>query len=95
MQIGSIGADFMQAAGPEVFLPAEVIISVSDDGQKFKRLKRKTHKVSREPGFAFANHTWKGKTKARYVRVQARSGKELGGWIFTDEIVVLPPAAGK
>ena len=94
-QIGSIGADFMQAAGPEVFLPAEVIISVSNDGQKFKRLKREKHKVSREPGFAFANHTWKGKTKARYVRVQARSGKELGGWIFTDEIVVLPPAAGK
>ena len=85
----------MQAAGPEVFLPAEVIISVSNDGQKFKRLKREKHKVSREPGFAFANHTWKGKTKARYVRVQARSGKELGGWIFTDEIVVLPPAAGK
>ena len=94
-QIGSIGADFMQAAGPEVFLPAEVIISVSDDGQKFKRLKRAKHKVSREPGFAFENHTWKGKTKARYIRVQARSGKELGGWIFTDEIVVLPPAAGK
>lgn len=90
-EIGSIGADFMQAAGPEVFLPAEVIISVSDDGQNFTELKRDTHQVSREPGFAFANHTWTGKTSARYVRYQARSGKELGGWIFTDEIVVLPP----
>lgn len=90
-EIGSIGADFMQAAGPEVFLPAEVIISVSDDGKNFTELKRDTHQVSREPGFAFANHTWTGKTTARYVRYQARSGKELGGWIFTDEIVVLPP----
>ena len=90
-EIGSIGADFMQAAGPEVFLPAEVIISVSDDGQNFSELKRVTHTPSREPGFAFVNHTWTGKTTARYVRYQARSGKELGGWIFTDEIVVLPP----
>ncbi len=31
---------------------------------------------------------WQGDTCARYVRVQAHAGKEFGGWIFTDEIVV-------
>ena len=89
--IGSIEADFMQVAGPEVFLPARVIISVSDDGQHFAELLRETYPVSREPDFGFARHAWTGRTRARYVRYQARSGSELGGWIFTDEIVVLPP----
>ena len=70
-QIGSIGADFMQAAGPEVFLPAEVIISVSDDGQKFKRLKRAKHKVSREPGSAASrallSRTTRGRARPRHA----------------------------
>lgn len=26
--------------------------------------------------------------RGRYVRYQARAGKEHGGWIFTDEIIV-------
>ena len=91
-EIGSIGADFMQVAGAEVYLPAEVVISVSTDGIRFSELMRETCPVEREPGYSFANHTWTGKAAARYVRYQARAGQTYGGWVFTDEIVVLPPA---
>ena len=90
-RIGGIAVDFMQAAGPEVFLPAEVVISVSSDGVGFTELKRAAREVSREPAFAFDRCSWTGETLARYVRVRAKAGKKYGGWIFTDEIVVLPP----
>ena len=35
----------MQVCGPEVFMPSEVIISVSNDGKEFTELKRMEHKV--------------------------------------------------
>ena len=35
----------MQVCGPEVFIPSEVIISVSNDGKEFTELKRMEHKV--------------------------------------------------
>lgn len=86
--IRSIAADFMQVVGPEVFLPVEVIISVSEDGESFTELSRQTHEVVKSDAVVFKNYEWTGATKGRYVRYQARAGKEFGGWIFTDEIVV-------
>lgn len=86
--IHSIAADFMQVVGPEVFLPVEVIISVSDDGEQYKELSRQTHQVVKSDAVVFKNFAWKGEAKGRYVRYQARAGKEFGGWVFTDEIVV-------
>lgn len=84
----SIAADFMQMTGPEVFLPAEVIISVSDDGVEFKELIRHTQEVNRDTPIAFRNFAWGGHVRARYIRYQALAGAKYGGWIFTDEIVV-------
>ena len=49
----SIGADFMQVVGPEVFLPTEVIISVSEDGKNFTELSRQTHKVVKSDAVVF------------------------------------------
>lgn len=86
--IRSIAADFMQVVGPEVFLPVEVIISVSEDGESFTELSRQAHEVVKSDAVVFKNYEWTGDTKGRYVRYQARAGKEFGGWIFTDEIVV-------
>lgn len=86
--IHSIAADFMQVVGPEVFLPVEVVISVSDDGENFTELSRQTDKVVKSDAVVFKNYAWTGETKGRYVRYQARAGKEFGGWIFTDEVVV-------
>ena len=37
-EIRSVCADFMQVVGPEIFLPAEVIISVSLDNVNFTEL---------------------------------------------------------
>ena len=84
----SIGADFMQVVGPEVFLPTEVIISVSEDGKNFTELSRQTHKVVKSDAVVFKNYAWNGEAKGRYIRYQARAGEEFGGWVFTDEIVV-------
>ena len=86
--IRSISADFIQVVGPEVFLPAEVIISVSTDGTDYQELTRISHRVDRADAIVFKNYGWQGETKARYIRYQARAGKEFGGWVFTDEIVV-------
>ena len=82
-----IGADFMQVCGPEVFMPSEVIISVSNDGKEFTELKRMEHKVVKDDKVTFTNFGWEGDAKARYIRYQASSG-EFGGFLFTDEIVV-------
>lgn len=83
-----ISADFMQVVGPEVFLPVEVIISVSEDGENFTELSRQTHEVVKSDAVVFKNYAWNGNAKGRYVRYQARAGEEFGGWVFTDEIVV-------
>lgn len=83
-----VAADFLQVVGPEVFLPTEVIISVSDDNTNFTELVKLTHEVQKSDAVVFKNYEWEGDTKGRYVRYQARAGKEFGGWVFTDEIVV-------
>lgn len=86
-EIRSIGADFMQVCGPEVFLPATVTISISVDGKEFKQLKHIEHKVVKDDKVSFVNFGWTGEAKGRFVRYQATSG-EFGGFLFTDEVVV-------
>ncbi len=63
-----IGADFMQVVGPEVFLPVEVIISVSEDGENCTELSRQTHEVVKADAGVFKNYAWNGNAKGRYVR---------------------------
>lgn len=87
-EIHSVNADFMQVIGPEVFLPADVIISVSCNGIDFHELSHFTQVVNKSDAVAFRTYGWKGKACARYIRYQALAGEEYGGWIFTDEIVV-------
>ena len=86
-EISSVSADFMQMCIPDVWMPAEVIISVSADGENFTELTRIEHKVVRDEGLSFKNYGWNGETKARYVRYQAKCGPQRG-WLFTDEITV-------
>lgn len=96
-EISSVELDFMQVCGPEVFLPAEVVISVSRDGKDFYGLKRIQREIVRDDKVTFVTDGWQAGqdpvssggagVRARYVRVKARSG-QFGGWIFTDEIVV-------
>lgn len=86
--IQSIQADFMQICGPEVYLPAQVIISVSEDGKEFTRLKEIKHKPVRNDEVTFKTYGWEGTAKARFIRYQALAGDEFGGVVFTDEIMV-------
>ena len=86
--IHSVTAAFMQVIGAEVFLPASVTISISDDGTNFTELKHQTFEVTKEVPIKFTDISWEGNAQGRYVRYQAQSGKEFGGWIFTDEIIV-------
>lgn len=83
-----IQADFMQICGPEVYLPAHVIISASQDGKEFTPLKEIRHTPVRNDEVTFKTYGWEGDTQARYIRYQALAGEEFGGVVFTDEIVV-------
>ncbi len=86
--IHSVTAAFMQVVGAEVFLPASVTISISDDGINFTELKHQTFEVTKEDPIKFTDISWEGNAQGRYVRYQAQAGKEFGGWVFTDEIIV-------
>lgn len=86
-KIKSVSMDFMQVCGPEVFLPAEVTVSVSEDGGNFTEVWTRSRDVVRDDRVTFVTDKWTGKARCRYVRVKASSG-QYGGWIFTDEIVV-------
>jgi hexosaminidase len=86
--IHSIAADFMQICGPDVYMPASVTISVSNDGENFTELKRIDHKVTKDNKVSFINFGWEGNAKARYIRYQADADEAIGGVLFTDEIVV-------
>ena len=85
--ISSVAADFMQMCIPDVWFPAEVIISASSDSVEFKELTRIEHTVVRDEGLSYKNYGWSGKSNARYIRYQAKSGPQRG-WLFTDEIIV-------
>ena len=86
--IQRIQADFMQICGPEVYLPAHVIISISEDGKEFTQLKEIKHKPVRNDEVTFKTYGWEGTAKTRFIRYQALAGNEFGGVVFTDEIVV-------
>lgn len=89
MPIQSISADFFQLAGPHIWLPKEVIFSVSTDGESYEVLKSIPTEVPvTEDKFTLVNYEWKGEAKARYIRCQGLTNGTRGSWIFTDEIVV-------
>ena len=85
--ITEVTAQFMQMCIPDVWFPAEVIISTSCDGSEFNELARVEHTVVRDEGLSFKEYGWKGNTKARYINYRAKCGPQRG-WLFTDEIIV-------
>ena len=88
-EISSIAAEFMQLSGPYVWLPREVIISISEDGNTFTEQARlHTDVPTTEDRLVFRTYEWDGKASARYVRYQALSNGIEGGWLFTDENVI-------
>lgn len=86
--IHTVSASFLQVAGPDVFLPGSVTVSVSDDGVHFTPLLQRTAAVSKQLVVQYQDITWHGSARGRYVRYQATADPAVGGWIFTDEIII-------
>ena len=86
--IKSVNADFMQICGPGVFMPKQVIVSVSNDGEEFTELAKVDHQVVKDDAVTFKTFGWTGEANARYVRYQASHDDNFGGFLFVDEIVI-------
>ena len=86
-KVKRVVTNFLQSSGPEIFLPAEYIVSVSEDGEHYTTVEHRTQEVEKLVNPGVEQWTWEGKTTARYIRVQAKPGK-FGGWIFVDEVEV-------
>ena len=86
--IKEVNADFMQICGPGVFMPKQVIVSVSNDGEVFTELAKVDHQVVKDDAVTFKTFGWTGEANARYVRYQASHDENFGGFLFVDEIVI-------
>lgn len=87
-KISEVYADFIQVYAPDIYLPVEVAIAVSDDGESFRELTRLFYTVEPMKAIDFKRFGWQGETSGRFIRFQAKADKKLDGWIFTDEIIV-------
>ncbi len=87
--IRQIYAEFLQLKGPYVWLPKQVQISASTDGENYTLLATLDNDVSPDiDTLEFKTFGWEGDTTARYIRYQASTNGIAGGWLFTDEIVI-------
>jgi len=87
-RLKSVALDFIQSEGAEVYLPAGFTVEISEDGESYTRLYHQQFEVVKTGAVAFRTCEWKGRARARFVKISAQSSKELGGWIFTDEVIV-------
>ncbi len=85
--IREVNADFMQICGPGVFMPSQIVVSVSDDGESFTELISIDNEVVRDDAVTFKTFGWEGVATARYVRYQA-ARSDFGGFLFVDEVVI-------
>ncbi len=97
--VSEISTDFLQLFYSWVWLPTEVVYSVSGDGENFTEVARITNTVSDQQDGAFI-HTFSARftpVEARHVRVEAvnmkvcpewHQGHPGRSWIFADEIIV-------
>lgn len=85
--IKQVCAEFIQLKGPYVWLPKQVIISSSVDGEHYNTLATVDNDISPDiETLQFKEFGWEGNAKARYIRYKALSNSIAGGWLFTDEI---------
>lgn len=85
--IKQVCAEFIQLKGPYVWLPKQVIISSSVDGEHYDTLATVDNDISPDiETLQFKEFGWAGNAKARYIRYKALSNGITGGWLFTDEI---------
>lgn len=85
--INRVKARFMQITGPGVWVPAQVDILLSDDGENFRTIHTEKSRIPEDHELlTFSEYGFAGQEKGRYIRFVAKSiGK---GFLFTDEIMV-------
>ncbi|MCC8062122.1 MAG: glycoside hydrolase family 20 protein [Rikenellaceae bacterium] len=96
-KFSEVTGSFLQTAGSWVYLPVELVVSVSDDGVNFTEAGRVTPQADphQSPEKRYPV-TVKGNFDARYVRVVGVNGVTPSGlqgaghknWIFADEIFI-------
>ncbi|SFT90268.1 hexosaminidase [Algoriphagus locisalis] len=87
-RLNAISASFMQAAGPGVFMPDYLEVSISDDGENFETALKIDHDIpvtEKEKVVKDFKGSLEGK-QARYIRVLAPNVQR--GFIFVDELVI-------
>jgi hypothetical protein len=93
------GASFLQDQRSWIWMPAEVVVSVSTDGESFDQVSRMTSDVTEDAeGVVLRDVVAELEdTQARYVKIDAKSfgtipewhpGRGDGAFIFVDEIIV-------
>ena len=87
IDISSVSMDFMHNAGPDIYLPALLVIECSDDGKQWQEIYRQRSEKNLRPGLSYHTWQWTGKARTRYLRILA-SSHDNRSWIFTDEVIV-------
>lgn len=86
--VNTVAMRWMQLrAGARRYLPTELEMLLSDDGQNFfscGTLQKET--LSETPVLQYQNFVFKGNWKARYIKIKVKAG---GGGMSADEIIVL------
>jgi hexosaminidase len=86
--LNSISAAFMQVAGPGVFMPVYMEVSISDDGESFETVLRIENDIAvteKKKVLKDFEGSLEGR-QARYIRVLAPNIQK--GFLFVDELVI-------
>jgi hexosaminidase len=78
----------MQQTGPGVFIPDSVMISLSDNGKEFRKVKTIKNDIPlTQSSLTFKDFQFdlSGET-GRFIRIFARNGQH--GFLFADEVIV-------
>lgn len=95
--IKTVSGSFLLSSGTWIYLPSELIVTVSNDKASWREFGRTGHSIdSRTTPLTRASMTIEGSTTARYVRLVGLNkptpmGLPGGGtinWIFADEIFI-------
>ena len=86
--VSYVGGTFMQLIGPGVFMPRQVDILVSEDGENFELIATMQNDIpTTEEALTFRTFETSCDVNARYIRYHAYRST-MRGFLFLDEVVV-------
>jgi len=86
--VSYVGGTFMQLIGPGVFMPRQVDILVSEDGENFELIATMQNDIlTTEETLTFRTFETSCDVNARYIRYHAYRST-MRGFLFLDEVVV-------